>query len=39
VAAFLERTQVDEIIVTGSVFEHAKRRCSLGIAAGVLKGI
>jgi luciferase family oxidoreductase group 1 len=36
VAAFLERTQVDEIIVTGSVFDHTKRRRSLEIAAGVL---
>ena len=36
VAAFLKRTQVDEIIVTGSMFDHAKRRRSLEIAAGVL---
>ncbi len=36
VAAFLKRTQVDEVIVTGSVFDHAKRRRSLEIAAGVL---
>jgi luciferase family oxidoreductase group 1 len=39
VAAFLKRTQVDEIIVTGSVFDHAKRRRSLEIAAGVLKSV
>jgi luciferase family oxidoreductase group 1 len=39
VAAFLKRTQVDEIIVTGSVSDHAKRRRSLEIAAGVLKAI
>jgi alkanesulfonate monooxygenase SsuD/methylene tetrahydromethanopterin reductase-like flavin-dependent oxidoreductase (luciferase family) len=37
VAAFLKRTQVEEIIVTGSVFDHTKRRRSLAIAAGVLK--
>ena len=37
VAAFLKRTQVDEVIVTGSVFDHAKRRRSLEIAAEVLK--
>jgi luciferase family oxidoreductase group 1 len=39
VAAFLKRTRVDEIIVTGSVFDHAKRRRSLEIAAGILKAI
>jgi luciferase family oxidoreductase group 1 len=39
VAAFLARTKVDEIIVTGSVFDHAKRRRSLEIAAGVLKSV
>jgi luciferase family oxidoreductase group 1 len=39
VKAFLARTQVDEIIVTGSVFDHAKRRRSLEIAAGVLAQI
>ena len=39
VAAFLKRTQVDEIIVTGSMFDHAKRRRSLEIAAGVLTKI
>ncbi len=39
VAAFLARTQVDEIIVTDSVFDHAKRRRSLEIAAGVLTKI
>jgi luciferase family oxidoreductase group 1 len=39
VAAFLKRTQVDEIIVTGSVFDHAKRRRSLEIAAGVLRSV
>ena len=35
VAAFLARTQVDEIIVTGSVFDHGKRKRSLEITAGV----
>ncbi len=39
VGAFLERTNVDEIIVTGSMFDHAKRRRSLEIAAGVLSRI
>lgn len=35
VAAFVERTKADEIIVACSVFEHAVRKRSLEIAAGV----
>ncbi len=35
VAKFLERTQADEVVMTGSVFDHAKRKRSLEIAAGV----
>jgi luciferase family oxidoreductase group 1 len=36
VAAFVERTKADEIIVACSVFDHAKRRASLNLAADVL---
>jgi luciferase family oxidoreductase group 1 len=35
VAAFIERTKADEIIVACSVFDHQKRKRSLAIAAGV----
>ena len=37
VAAFIERTKADEIIVACSVFDHEKRKRSLEIAASVLK--
>jgi len=36
VAAFIERTKAEEIIVACSVFDHEKRKQSLEIAAGVL---
>ena len=36
VAKFIERTQADEIIVACSVFDHEKRKRSLGIAAEVV---
>jgi luciferase family oxidoreductase group 1 len=35
VAAFIERTKADELIVACSVFDHEKRKLSLEIAAGV----
>jgi luciferase family oxidoreductase group 1 len=39
VAAFIERTKADEIIVACSVFDHEKRKRSLEIAAGVFAGL
>jgi len=39
VKAFLARTQADEIIVACSVFDHAKRKRSLEIAASVFADI
>lgn len=37
VAAFLERTQADELIVACSIYDHGKRRRSLEIASDLLK--
>lgn len=37
VAAFLARTQANEIIVACSIYDHAKRRQSLEISADILK--
>ncbi|TXC68296.1 LLM class flavin-dependent oxidoreductase [Sphingorhabdus soli] len=37
VAAFIARTQVDELIVASSVFDHAARKRSLEIAAVIAK--
>jgi luciferase family oxidoreductase group 1 len=34
---FIHRTQVDELIVTGHIFDHAARIKSFGIAAEILK--
>ncbi|MEP7348909.1 MAG: LLM class flavin-dependent oxidoreductase [Sphingorhabdus sp.] len=39
VAAFIERTKADEIIVACSVFDHDKRKRSLEIAAVVFAGL
>ena len=39
VAAFIERTKADEIIVACSVFDHEKRKRSLEIAATVLESL
>ena len=39
VAAFVERTKADEIIVACSVFDHEKRKRSLEIAAGVFASL
>ena len=38
-AAFIERTKVDEIIVACSVFDHEKRKLSLEIAAGAFASL
>jgi hypothetical protein len=35
----IEATGADEIIATGSIYEHAKRVRSFEIAAGVFEGI
>lgn len=37
VAAFVERTQVDEVIVTSSIYDHEARKRSLEIAATVFE--
>ena len=39
VAAFIERTKADEIIVACSIFDHVKRKRSLDIAAEVFTSI
>lgn len=39
VAAFIERTKADEIIVACSIFDHQKRKLSLEIAASVLTSV
>ena len=39
IAAFLERTGVDELMVTGAIFDHAARRRSLELVAGAGRGI
>jgi luciferase family oxidoreductase group 1 len=39
VAAFVERTKADEVIVACSVFDHEKRRASLEIAAEVFASL
>ncbi len=39
VDAFIERTRVDEIIIACSIFDHAKRKLSLEIAAAVLTSV
>jgi hypothetical protein len=36
VSAFVERTRADEVIVACSVFDHEKRKRSLGVTAEVL---
>jgi luciferase family oxidoreductase group 1 len=35
IEAFLGRTQVDELMITGAIFDHAARRRSLEIVAGL----
>jgi luciferase family oxidoreductase group 1 len=35
IAAFLERTRIDELMVTGAIYDHAARRRSLELVAGV----
>jgi len=37
IAAFAERTQADEIIIASAMFDHAKRKRSLEITAGVMR--
>jgi alkanesulfonate monooxygenase SsuD/methylene tetrahydromethanopterin reductase-like flavin-dependent oxidoreductase (luciferase family) len=34
--AFIERTQPDELMVTGNMYDHAARRHSLEIVAGLM---
>jgi alkanesulfonate monooxygenase SsuD/methylene tetrahydromethanopterin reductase-like flavin-dependent oxidoreductase (luciferase family) len=34
--AFIERTQPDELMVTGNMYDHAARRHSLEIVAGLI---
>ena len=38
-AAFIERTQVNEVMLTGHIFDHAKRLRSFEIAAKACKGL
>jgi len=38
-AAFIERTQVDEVIVTGAMFDPAARKRSATIAAEAMRGL
>ena len=35
IAAFLERTRIDELMVTGAIYDHAARRRSLELVTGV----
>jgi len=37
VAAFIERTQVDELMIASSIFDHQARKRSLSITAGVMR--
>jgi luciferase family oxidoreductase group 1 len=39
IARFMERTKADEIVVACSVFDHEKRKASLGIAAGIIAAL
>ncbi|MFZ5678070.1 MAG: LLM class flavin-dependent oxidoreductase [Pseudomonadota bacterium] len=39
IEGFLAQTQIDELIVTGHIFDHQARRRSLEIAAGILKDL
>jgi hypothetical protein len=39
VAAFVERTKADEVIVACSLFEHEKRKASLEITAGAFANL
>lgn len=39
IAAFLERTQADELMLTSAMFDHAKRRRSLSLAAEAMRGL
>jgi luciferase family oxidoreductase group 1 len=39
IAAFVERTKADEVIVACSVFDHEKRKTSLGITAEVFASL
>ncbi len=39
IEGFLEQTQIDELIVTGHIFDHQARLRSLEIAADILKGL
>jgi len=39
VAAFIERTQVDELMIASSVYDHQARKRSLSITAEVMRGL
>jgi luciferase family oxidoreductase group 1 len=39
IAAFLDRTQADELMLTSAMFDHAARRRSLAIAAEAMQGL
>lgn len=38
-AAFVERTQVDEVMIVSSIFDHAARKRSIAIAAEAMRGV